>query len=211
MTFVAFEGLDGAGKTELVRAVSSMFAEDESVELVRTREPTRGTSGMQVRDTRLPRLRRLAAAWVDRGFHTTEVVKPALGRGAIVACDRYYLSTAAYQGTDQADAARLHAEHAQYFPRPDLWVYVATPLWLCHQRLGKRRGDDSPRLGVLAKVLAHYEYLLANEPLGRVLIVPGNGDPLDTASFVHSIIETIHADKQARAGWAKSLESNSCN
>lgn len=191
MTFIAFEGLDGAGKTTLVRKVASLLRE-VNLPVVHTKEPTDGEYGAGVRNPRLPRYAREQAAWADRGEHVHRVLRPALERGDIILCDRYYLSTAAYQGSDQANAAWLLKEHAKTFPRPNLWVYVATPLGVCHQRILDRSKDDSPKARDLLKVLARYEYLLANERVGRVLIVPGTSDSHDTSVFLAHIIRSIH-------------------
>ena len=100
--FVTFEGLDGSGKStqaELLRA----RLEADGVEVVSTREPGGTELGEKVRDLVLhgghvtPWAEALLYA-AARAQHVDEVIRPALGRGASVICDRYLDSSVAYQG-----------------------------------------------------------------------------------------------------------------
>ena len=100
--FVTFEGLDGSGKStqaELLRA--RLEADGESV--VMTREPGGTELGEQIRDLVLHGGH--VAPWAEtllyaasRAQHVDEVIRPALGGGSWVICDRYVDSSVAYQG-----------------------------------------------------------------------------------------------------------------
>jgi dTMP kinase len=100
--FVTFEGLDGSGKStqaELLRA----RLEADGVEVVSTREPGGTELGEKVRDLVLHGGH--VTPWAEaflyaaaRAQHVDEVIRPALGRGASVICDRYLDSSVAYQG-----------------------------------------------------------------------------------------------------------------
>lgn len=100
--FVTFEGLDGSGKTtqaELLRA----RLEEEGEEVVLTREPGGTELGERIRELLLHggHVSPLAEALLyaaSRAQHVDEVIRPALGRGAVVVCDRYVDSSVAYQG-----------------------------------------------------------------------------------------------------------------
>ena len=48
------------------------------------------------------------------------MIAPALAAGEIVLCDRYFLSTVAYQGARGLDAEALLAAGERAFPLPDL-------------------------------------------------------------------------------------------
>jgi len=100
--FVTFEGLDGSGKStqaELLRA----RLEADGVDVVSTREPGGTELGEGVRNLVLHGGH--VGAWAEallyvaaRAQLVDEVVRPALGRGASVICDRYVDSSVAYQG-----------------------------------------------------------------------------------------------------------------
>ena len=124
---LAFEGLDGAGKsTQVERLAAALRATGHDV--VTTREPTDGPWGRRIREmTRsgevVPAVQQLAWFTDDRREHVREVVAPALAAGHVVITDRYFLSTAAYQaaasGGELAAEDILKQSEAE-FPSPDL-------------------------------------------------------------------------------------------
>lgn len=131
--FIVFEGGDGAGKTtQTDLLVSALQAAGR--EVVRTHEPGDSLVGRQIRSILLspetghldPRAEALLYA-ADKAQHLSEVVRPALARGAVVVCDRYIDSMLAYQGAgrvlDLAEVAAL-ARWATEGLRPDLTVLL---------------------------------------------------------------------------------------
>jgi len=100
--FVSFEGLDGSGKSTQAERLAARL-EAEGIEVVATREPGGTELGERVRDLVLhgghvnPWAEALLYA-AARAQHVEEVIRPALGRGASVVCDRYLDSSVAYQG-----------------------------------------------------------------------------------------------------------------
>lgn len=102
--FVTFEGIEGSGKsTQLALLAARLTAAGR--EVVRTREPGGTPLGDEVRGIFLrPREAAMSAETelflilAARAEHVRTVVRPALGRGAVVLCDRYADATFAYQG-----------------------------------------------------------------------------------------------------------------
>ncbi len=102
--FITFEGLDGCGKsTHLERLAAVLRA--EGLEVLTTREPGGTETGERVRsillDSRthgLAPLAELALVFASRAQHISELILPALNRGAWVLCDRFTDSSEAYQG-----------------------------------------------------------------------------------------------------------------
>ncbi|MGD2217513.1 MAG: dTMP kinase [Gemmatimonadales bacterium] len=101
--FIAFEGVEGAGKSTQIRLVADELRR-LGREPVVTREPGGTRAGEAIRavalDTELdleplPELLLMLAA---RAVFAQQVVRPALDAGHIVLTDRYELSTFAYQG-----------------------------------------------------------------------------------------------------------------
>jgi dTMP kinase len=133
--FIAIEGPEGAGKSTLAEALAVRLAA-LGREFVRVREP----GGTPVAEAArrifldpaldaspLAELFLLLAARADL---VSRVVRPALERGAIVLCDRYDLSTEAYQiagrGLD-GDGVRSANGLATGGLRPDLTLVLDVP------------------------------------------------------------------------------------
>ncbi len=100
--FVTFEGIDGAGKSTLIRALAPRL-EAEGHKVLVTREPGAGTVGAAIRDILLhgdhvvPEAE-LFLFLADRSQHVRDLILPALEARTIVLCDRHADSTLVYQG-----------------------------------------------------------------------------------------------------------------
>lgn len=120
---VAVEGIDGAGKSTILRALAE-FCEARGIACTASREPTDGPAGRALRESathgRLSLEEELELFCRDRAEHVEQVIRPALTTGRVVLLDRYYLSTAAYQGARGADPLAIIARNEEFAPRPDL-------------------------------------------------------------------------------------------
>src|ERR1700760_2647970 len=119
---VVFEGTDGAGRTTQAGLLEDWLA-PTGVEVVRTKEPTNGPWGRRVRESattgRLSPDEELHAFLEDRKEHVPQLIKPAIAKGQIVIVDRYYFSTAAYQGARGRDPVELLRINEAFAPKPD--------------------------------------------------------------------------------------------
>ena len=120
---VVVEGIDGAGKSTVLRGLASRCAE-RGLACVISGEPTRGPWGMKLRQSmiegRLPLDDELDLFLKDRAEHVATLIRPALAAGNVVLLDRYYLSTAAYQGARGADPVEILVANEKFAPQPDL-------------------------------------------------------------------------------------------
>lgn len=127
---IVIEGIDGTGKSTLARALAARLAA-LGLEVVSSREPTDGPDGARIRAAaaagrRLPAEEELSLFLSDRRAHVEQRIAPALERGAVVVLDRYYFSTAAYQGARGAGGFdELIAANEAFAPPPDLLLLVA--------------------------------------------------------------------------------------
>jgi dTMP kinase len=123
-TLLAFEGIDGCGKsTQVLRLARSLAAAGCSV--VTTHEPTGGPTGARIRE--MARSGRVLEPeeelrWFveDRRAHVRDTLGPALAKGCVVVTDRYFLSSVAYQGALGLDWQAILAASEAEFPIPDL-------------------------------------------------------------------------------------------
>ena len=101
--FITFEGPEGAGKsTQLARLVERLRG--QGVPLTVTREPGGTPVGSRVREVLLDptldmhALPEFLLYSASRAQLVQDVIRPALERGEVVICDRYFDSSLAYQG-----------------------------------------------------------------------------------------------------------------
>jgi dTMP kinase len=100
--FVSFEGVDWSGKSTQAELLAQ-WLRDEGRTVVSTREPGGTAVAEGVRDLVLHGAE--MTPWAEaalyaaaRADHAAQVIRPALGRGDDVVCDRYLDSSVAYQG-----------------------------------------------------------------------------------------------------------------
>src|SRR5215213_8351777 len=102
--FLAFEGVEGSGKTTQAARVAEHLRE-RRVPVIVAREPGTTPLGERVRglvldspDLSIPARSELFLLLAARAAFVDQVVRPALEEGKVVIADRFELSTLAYQG-----------------------------------------------------------------------------------------------------------------
>lgn len=140
---VAFEGIDGAGKTTQAALLATRL-KAAGVEVVSSKEPTGGVWGRRLRESaasgRLSPEEELAAFIEDRKEHVATLIQPSLEAGKVVIVDRYYFSTVAYQGARGMNVARIFDLNS-FAPAPDLLVLLEVDPRIGVERI-RSRGDE---------------------------------------------------------------------
>lgn len=149
--FIAFEGGEGTGKSTQSALLAS-WLRHAGHECVVTQEPGGTSFGERARSLLLdrtsdgpsPRAEALLYA-ADRADHVDRVIRPALGRGAVVITDRYVDSSLAYQGAGRnlpmGEVERLSRWATQGL-RPDLVILLDLDPTIGLQRAGGRSAAD---------------------------------------------------------------------
>jgi len=177
--FIVFEGIDGAGTTTQARLLSR-WLERRGRDVVATAEPSRGPVGVFLREALAgrvtsrgggplpaPSIALLFAA--DRFEHLHGEVEPALESGADVVCDRYLLSSLAYQGLEN-DAQWIETLNAGV-RAADLVLFVDVPVEVASARRAKRGGaPDMYEVDALQRQIAERYRQAARERVGEQII-----------------------------------------
>ncbi len=138
---IAFEGIDGTGKSTQIKLLAEWLrAQGEDV--LETREPTDSAYGRRIRELYVNRAactpeEELELFLEDRKLHVKELIRPALNAGRIVLTDRYYYSTAAYQGANGLDAKQI-LQRNRFAPQPNLVILLTMPPELSAERISSR-------------------------------------------------------------------------
>ena len=154
--FVTFEGLDGSGKTSVLKRIEKYLQQKKTINYLLTREPGGNQIAERIRqllldanslgmDSRTEAL--LYAA--SRRQHLVETVLPALTAGKLVLCDRYVDSSIAYQGAGrqlgEAEIAQLN-NFATDGLQPELTIYFDVPPAVGLARINAHRVNEINRL-----------------------------------------------------------------
>lgn len=116
--FIVFEGNDGAGKSTQARRLAE-YLKEQGLDVILTRQPGGIPETELFRSLALDdRFRedgttQLLFFAADRREHLKRQIVPALGRGTIVICDRFSLSTIVYQHYDRG----ISFEDVRYIDR----------------------------------------------------------------------------------------------
>ena len=178
MAFLAFEGIDGSGKSTLMEALAAEL-ERRGLRPLKSREPGGTALGRKIRQILLEKtgdspvpLAEILLYYADRSQHVERVVKPALEEGRWVLSDRCWASTSAYQqgGREKgADLIPLLKEAVCGDCQPDLLVLLDLPVGEAQRRLSVSRGGRKDRLegesaGFHQRVRDFYLKLAEGEP-----------------------------------------------
>lgn len=102
--FITFEGPDGSGKSTIIQKVYDYLIEN-NYDVIKTREPGGSPIAEKIRnlilDTENTEMGYRTEAFLyaaSRAQHVEETILPALNENKIVLCDRFLISSLAYQG-----------------------------------------------------------------------------------------------------------------
>lgn len=148
--FITFEGIEGSGKTTLMRSVAEALRA-EGREVVETREPGGTRTGDRIRtiflelDLQIAPLAEALLLNASRVHLMAEVIEPSLRAGAAVLCDRFTDSTLAYQGYGRGLDLRILRQlcnAATNGRSPDMTLFVDIPVALSRERVAQRQRED---------------------------------------------------------------------
>jgi dTMP kinase len=154
---LAFEGIDGAGKTTQARAAVEELRR-RGFDAIYLREPTDGPHGARLRELMAAGREKISPReefelfLADRADDVAHNIRPALERGQIVCIDRYYPSSMAYQGALGLDPEEIRRANEAFAPRPDVILLFRVPA-----EVGTARIRDSRREG--QNLFEHQSYL----------------------------------------------------
>ena len=198
--FIVFEGIDGAGTTTQAQAACAWLEESTQNPVFLTREPSQGPIGAllhQALRRRIefdPRVMSLLFA-ADRLDHLFEEIQQHLKDGVAVICDRYYLSSLAYQMVDAPqDLEWLNQLNAKAIS-PDLTILLDVPADVAMDRIcrGRLNLDLYENLDRQKLVRDNYLHLAEHRrrPDERIEVVDGHRAQEQVLSDICELIASV--------------------
>jgi dTMP kinase len=194
---IAFEGIDGTGKSTQLPLLAS-YLRSHGYVVIETREPTTGHYGQQIRALyqnrqQVSREQELELFVMDRRQHVSECILPALEQGHIVLTDRYYFSTAAYQGAAGCDPTAIFRCNS-FAPEPDMVLLLVMTASESVARIRELRGEslnDFEQQDQLEKVAA----LFASFPHGCIVRINAARSLQEVQSSIQEAVRQMFAKK----------------
>ncbi len=199
--FVVIEGIDGAGKTSIARALYNILRQTLGENVLLTEEPHNASlMGAEIRsalrqERELGPVELAQAFALNRSSHLRNVIECHLRRdNAVVICDRYLLSSLVYQTRDEITMEDVYQIN-RWSRVPDLTIVLQVSAHVAYQRMDERSRNarelfenDLPTR--LKKYKAGIALLRAK---GHSIIeVDGNGEISDVFD---SVVEAVKRNK----------------
>jgi dTMP kinase len=210
--FITFEGGEGSGKSTQIKKLAERL-EQSKVRTLITREPGGSPGAEIIRHLLLSGMGKLLGADAEtllfaaaRDDHVRTVIKPALGRGIWVLCDRFADSTRVYQGRlGHVSPELLNALQRVTIGdlKPDLTFILDVPVEIGLKRAAARRGSNAPDRFESEDVRFHQELLegyrdiAAAEP-DRCVLIDATADVDTVAANIWTVLRTHFSPVSAR-------------
>ncbi|MES2677149.1 MAG: dTMP kinase [Pseudomonadota bacterium] len=193
--FITFEGIEGSGKSTQVKLLHQYFLE-KNIAAILTREPGGSKVAEEIRGLlingeidKMDGICETLLNFAARRDHVEKLIKPALAKGEIVICDRFFDSTIAYQSFGQNVDLEIiknvqNAAIGEF--APDLTFLIDVEVEVAFERI-KTRADNNRYekmdKNFHQKVRKGFLEITKNNPQ-RIVLIDGN----QSANAIQDII-----------------------
>ena len=195
--FISFEGIDGAGKSTHIAAVSARLRAS-GAEVVNTREPGGTPLAERLRELVLHEgmdvLTEALLVFAGRRDHLRQVIEPALAAGRTVVSDRFTDASFAYQGGGNGLPLAVLDQLESWVTlgrQPDLTIWFDLPPAMAAARRAAARDADrfeQQDLDFFERVRAGYAARAAAAPQ-RFARIDASGDVVSVSAQIMSVLE----------------------
>jgi dTMP kinase len=203
ISYVAFDGIDGAGKSlQVLKLCENLRRLNYTpIHLI---EPTYGRYGREIRERMLngdelsaEEQRELFTA--DRKQHVEFKINPLLNLvkqcsphgGFVIVQDRSYYSAPAYQASGEAEMIQLLTEQQAIAPKPDLVILIDVPVEVAVERIRNRQDQSCifEKCEILRKVRQNFQFIGQYESRDKVVIIDGEGEVSEISQRVLALLD----------------------
>lgn len=143
---IVFEGIDGSGKTSLSKMLLS-YLKKRGCDVLWFREPADSRWGKKIRELAdlkdsIPIEEELEYFIRDREWNVRHNILPNLEKNKIIILDRYYFSTACYQGARGLDMEEILRKNIAFAPVPDITFIIDVDVDTALNRIKLNRDQE---------------------------------------------------------------------
>ncbi len=203
--FIAFEGIDGSGKSTQVKMLTEKMKE-EGIYCYTTMEPTDSPIGSLIHQIMTGRIKAdnkviaalFAADRLDHLLNDINGIVSKINEGITVISDRYYFSSYAYHSVDMPMDWVIKAnEQSSVILKPTVNIFIDLNPDTAIERIAKNRFHQElfEKKSRLVKVREKYlEAFVKLKESERVIIVDGNRSKQEIADDIWDKIKPYLAD-----------------
>ena len=199
--FITFEGIDGCGKSTQIQYLTD-YLNERGIDYLLLREPGGTVIGENIRNILLDKkntgmtdMTELLLFEAARAQIVAEVIVPAVESGKVVICDRFFDSTAAYQGyaknmgSDVVDTLNRLATGG--FAPDVTFLLDITVEDALSRRVARGEEDRIEKLGMEFQRKVRDGYLELAKSFSRIVKIDGSQSPEDTAEDIRKHLEEL--------------------
>jgi len=195
--FIAFEGIDGSGKSTQLNLLSQ-YLKSKGKKVLNIREPGGTILGEKIREILLDnnlninKRSELLLFLASRAQLVEEVIKPHLKRGFFVLADRFSDSSIAYQGGARnigVETVSTLNDFATDNIYPDIVFYIDIPTKIAMERLKDKNLDRLEKEGQIFLEKVRNTYLKLSKLRDNFFIIDGTKSIDNVFAEIKSIVE----------------------
>ena len=180
---ITFCGLDGCGKTTLIKLLEEVLI-NEGFDIVLTKQPTDDVRKSEIFRTYMDRenhdkfdyraLSLLAAS--DRVQHSNKFIKPILQDGGVVISDRYFYSCLANLRARGYTSDKWIYDIAKEIPTPDIAFFLDVEVETAIGRVRQREAEKNKWIDIPLQYRLREEYINICRDIGGILLDSSGSD-----------------------------------
>ena len=193
--FIAFEGIDGSGKTTQINMLKARL-DKVGLRCYATKEPTDSPIGALIRQILTGRIKAdnkvlanlFAADRVDHLLNETDGIYNKIKNGTTVITDRYYFSSYAFHGVDMDMDWVIKINAVSYeILRPTVNIFLDIPAESAMRRINKNRFhaelfETEERLRIVRE--KYFEAFAKLKDTERVIVIDADADEATVAERI---------------------------
>ena len=205
--FIVFEGADGSGKSTQLKQLGK-FLKERGIPVCTTREPTDSPFGAVLRSCLTGRIETnehtvaalFAADRLDHIFNSVNGILAKLGQGITVLCDRFYLSSLAYNGgMVSPEWVQMLNEPAMEAVRPDLTIFLDLSTEESFRRVARRGETERYETLERQRLIRERYFRLFEERRERdhIVVIESDEDKDVTQANIRAAVDALFSGGNA--------------
>ena len=205
--FIVFEGADGSGKSTQLKQLGK-YLKGKGIPVYTTCEPTDSPFGAVLRSCLTGRIETnehtvaalFAADRLDHIFNSVNGILAKLGQGITVLCDRFYLSSLAYNGgMVSPEWVQMLNEPAMEAARPDLTIFLDLSTEESFRRVARR--GETERYETLERQRLirerYFRFFEERRERDHIVVIESDEDKDVTQANIRAIVDALFSGGNA--------------